>query len=77
MKKCLTKGKDGDIIDKLSRKSGEAHWSLKIEQQEMKYKAYFRCVKRRISQFLENTTQTKVKRADEALKKVLSPKDLR
>ena len=40
LKKVLTSEKRCDIIVKLSARSGGEKWSLKIEQQREKYKAY-------------------------------------
>ena len=76
-KKCLTNGKDGDIIDKLSRKRRErriGHWKLNNKRWSTKH---MQMCERRISQFLENTTQTKVKRADYSSKKGFKPRGLR
>ena len=72
----MTKGKRCDIIDKLSAKERfarielkDSDRSLKIEQQEMKYKEQE--IVQRISKILkENTTQTKVKEQIDSKKDV-------
>ena len=62
----MTKGKRGDIISRLSRKTA-ADRSLKIEQQREKYEAKHlkgtssECVKYDLAILKENTTQTKVR----------------
>ena len=67
LKKGLTKRRRCDIIIRLSRradgndlKGSFGHWKLNNNERSTKHKKY---VQEQISQFLENTTQTKSKRA--------------